>query len=612
MDDFSANSEPIQENQSADSAGKTDKLPAFTQPPQESGTQDGRPTLKRVRSRSNSLPAPTALNPKKKRFKLDRANANPTDQQIPLPADADRQELLERSSSEENHSSSCENVHRCQSPDCSDQEQENKTSAPTDRYSLAEDFMEPGIATPTIRETDKDESRLTPPLVDDTPASRATCETIAWQPDLSQDPDETVNYSKTEQTPMSWQPVFQQQAAAGSDAAEASNSTPLIPPLSPYQLQTLATNAKGGSPLQISKTRPLPLAEKQKQEHDTSAQKISRSKRRQRRQKFSLARMLCYLTIFLLVCLAVGWKEMVKLVQTGSNDSEITPSAKPNQPPAPNLLLPPKPVISPKIDTTLANSGWFAEKLPEGMLRLEREGEYLWQKDSSIMVYVPAGPFWSGSKKKKTLKKVVLSGYYIDKYELTNEQYLRFVQATGYSIVSPYFTTNNYNGMKQPVVGLNWYDANNYMRWAGKRLPTQSEWEKAARGGIMIPDWRQKRRPVTLVANPLPQRVFPWGDNAPGSGGNNSQSYANYDGDHERYRFPAPVGSFPLGVSPFACYDMAGNVWEWCADGDDSVHGKKHCCGGSWGSSIGRLFCFRYVLVNPNQRSNTIGVRFAY
>jgi sulfatase modifying factor 1 len=135
--------------------------------------------------------------------------------------------------------------------------------------------------------------------------------------------------------------------------------------------------------------------------------------------------------------------------------------------------------------------------------------------------------------------KVYLGAYYIDVYEVTNEMYKKFMDATGYK-APKFWDDPRYNDPKQPVVGVSWNDAKAYCEWAGKRLPTEAEWEKAARGGLV-------------------GKMFPWGD-AP------SHDYANYAGTvgNDLWEGSAPVGKFaPNG---YGIYDMAGNVFEWCAD----------------------------------------------
>ncbi|PYR47671.1 MAG: hypothetical protein DMF89_18160 [Acidobacteria bacterium] len=125
-----------------------------------------------------------------------------------------------------------------------------------------------------------------------------------------------------------------------------------------------------------------------------------------------------------------------------------------------------------------------------------------------------------------------LAAFYIDRYEVTNEQYAQFMTETRHR-EPKYWHRALLNGKQQPVVGVGWGDAMAYAKWAGKRLPTEEEWEKAARG--------------------TDGRVWPWGD-MPSSSFYNGKALANGGAVN--------VGSFPLGNSTYGVSDMAGNVWE--------------------------------------------------
>ncbi len=167
------------------------------------------------------------------------------------------------------------------------------------------------------------------------------------------------------------------------------------------------------------------------------------------------------------------------------------------------------------------------------------------------MVKVPQGSFLYGDDKTRV---VIDHDYWIDKYPVTNEKYQAFLSAGGYDnkqywsddgwewitkntiTVPEYWNDEKWNKPDYPVVGVSYYEAESYAAWVGKRLPTEQEWEKAARGE----DGRQ----------------YPWGE--------------EFDKNRcicsERSKLQtAPVTKHPNGVSPYGCYDMVGNVWEWCS-----------------------------------------------
>jgi len=166
-------------------------------------------------------------------------------------------------------------------------------------------------------------------------------------------------------------------------------------------------------------------------------------------------------------------------------------------------------------------------------------------KDGAEMLLIPAGEFQMGSNDISDAKvhTVYLDDFYIDKYEVTNAQYKKFMDATKYKAPS-YWNDSNYNAPNNPVVGVSWNDAKAYADWAGERIPTEAEWEKSARGGLV-------------------GKQYPWGDTL-------THDDANYTGTGGKdiWTYASPVGSFkPNG---YGLYDMAGNVWEWCADWYDS------------------------------------------
>jgi len=169
------------------------------------------------------------------------------------------------------------------------------------------------------------------------------------------------------------------------------------------------------------------------------------------------------------------------------------------------------------------------------------------------LIYVPAGEFPMGSvvgaSDEKPVHSVYLDAYYIDKYEVTNAQYLKCVVA-GACQAAAYATDNQLNQDQQPVVGVAWDDAKTYCQWAGARLPTEAEWENAARG--------------------TDGRIYPWGNVLDDSKLNFCDHNCEFDwkdaAADDGYERTAPVGSYPAGASPYGALDMAGNVWEWTAD----------------------------------------------
>lgn len=160
------------------------------------------------------------------------------------------------------------------------------------------------------------------------------------------------------------------------------------------------------------------------------------------------------------------------------------------------------------------------------------------RKDGSRMVLVPNGSFLEGPPPEAgpgaSPTRSALASFYIDRFEVTNEQFRRFVEATGYQAQGQWKRYATRGRERHPVIAVSWYDAEAYARWAGKRLPTEREWEKAARGG----DGRR----------------YPWGNPWDPTRLNCFESAA---GD------TTAVGTWPRGASPYGAEDMAGNAWEW-------------------------------------------------
>ena len=164
------------------------------------------------------------------------------------------------------------------------------------------------------------------------------------------------------------------------------------------------------------------------------------------------------------------------------------------------------------------------------------------------MALIPAGDFPMGSVKGSANAKssegpqrmVYLDAYHMDVYEVTTKDYAKFITATQPQAPKAWNQLNLATQGDRPVVGVTWNDATAYCQWVGKRLPTEAEWEKAARGT----DGRQ----------------YPWGNEVPTA--DRATLKKRWDG----YNTPTPVGSLEAGKSPYGVYDMAGNAMEWVSD----------------------------------------------
>lgn len=276
-------------------------------------------------------------------------------------------------------------------------------------------------------------------------------------------------------------------------------------------------------------------------------------------------------------------------------------------------------------------------------------------KDGAEMVLVPAGEFVMGTtleeierlsqdwpKMQRELfereypqHRLVLEAFYIDRYEVTNARFRQFVQATGYRTPAeregwgwvhsgrawekskgahwqaPYGPGSATADFAQhPVVQVTWADAKAYCAWAGKRLPTEAEWEKAARG--------------------TDGRSYPWGNQLVETRANFCDQRCNLAWKDETMddgsRHTSPVGSYEAGKSPYGAYDMAGNVWEWVADWFEATYYRSGVTRNLQGPSTGHLAVIRggswfnnLVLVrtshrnmeNPLYRFSNTGLRCA-
>ena len=174
--------------------------------------------------------------------------------------------------------------------------------------------------------------------------------------------------------------------------------------------------------------------------------------------------------------------------------------------------------------------------LPEGFV--EHAGRIWCLRDGAEEAFVPAGPFTMGSDRgaadEAPARSVDLSAFLVDRHEVTIWQFARFCRETGHSFPEQPRGAND----RHAVVNVTWSEAAAYAAWAGKTLPTEAQWEKAARG--------------------TDAREYPWGNESP-------------DEDEARVRNPAEdgttaVGAYPAGRSPYGVLDMLGNAWEWCSD----------------------------------------------
>jgi serine/threonine-protein kinase len=263
------------------------------------------------------------------------------------------------------------------------------------------------------------------------------------------------------------------------------------------------------------------------------------------------------------------------VVQNPTATLTLVPSATPTTTLTPTLLPThtPRPQATPTATQTLTPRPTATATPKAGATRVIGP-------DNAVMVYVPAGPFWMGStdpqvddalalcskyrsdcdrelfSNEQPPHQVSLDAYWIDQTEVTNTQYTQCVNAGGCTPPSDsnsytrdsYYDNPEYDAY--PVIFVSWDQANAYCEWAGKRLPTEAEWEKAARG--------------------TDRRTFSWGNAFDGSKVNFcdlncSLEWTDLDWD-DGYADTAPAGSYPSVASPYGVLDMAGNVWEWVAD----------------------------------------------
>ncbi|CAG0944097.1 partial Formylglycine-generating enzyme, partial [Anaerolineae bacterium] len=293
----------------------------------------------------------------------------------------------------------------------------------------------------------------------------------------------------------------------------------------------------------------------------------------------------------------------------------LAPTTTPVLPTA--TQVPPTPTAIPPTATTVRPTATIvpptATSVPSATPSLTAGTVQRRGKDNAEMVYVPSGEFGMGDP----AKSVSLNPFWMDKYEVTNELFQQFVNASGYKTDAEkqgwvfeflnakwqqtnglaWLTPNGANSsisakLKNPVVFVSWNDANAYCAWAGKRLPTEAEWEKSARG--------------------TDGRIYPWGNTWDGIKLNFCDTNCAFSwkdaSANDHYAESAPVGSFPQGASVYGANDLAGNVWEWTAEASGQL---KILRGGAWSIDQSYARTTNRFMAVPDYRERSVGFRCA-
>lgn len=238
-------------------------------------------------------------------------------------------------------------------------------------------------------------------------------------------------------------------------------------------------------------------------------------------------------------------------------------------------------------------------------------------RDGAPMIVIPAGSFpmgvptgdRDGGRDEYPRHNVFVDTFAIDTFEVTHGRYRIFVNATGHRVPNnPRTPTRSLwqadtitdSLTDRPVINVDWFDAEAYCTWAGKRLPTEAEWEKAAKG--------------------MSDQRFPWGNVEP------TAKHLNYNQRWIGEKTLMPVGSYEAGKSPYGVYDMAGNVWEWVNDWYDARYYEKSpeknprgpdtgtkrvIRGAGWQNETPTIRIFTRVASDPSVRNESTGFRCA-
>jgi eukaryotic-like serine/threonine-protein kinase len=328
--------------------------------------------------------------------------------------------------------------------------------------------------------------------------------------------------------------------------------------------------------------------------------------------------------LVVLIILGIGGTILGSLLISRNNKpADQTESARTTIPTSASPAL--TPLITPTVPTNTVATATLETKTP--IVIVTDTPEFKINIDSAELVFVPSGEFTMGMEPDPDPNKfwgaeapshrVSLESYYIYRTEVTNAMYQACVaakacpkpEANNSRTRENYFENPEYSNY--PVILISWVGAVSYCQWAEARLPTEAEWEKAARGGD--------------------ERYFPWG-NGPVAG-----DLANFCDQgcpaslkefslDDGYQDTAPVGNYPAGVSPYGALDMAGNVWEWVSDYFSEGYyqvsafenplgpgsgSRRVVRGGSWFNPGGGIRTVARASQRPNTALDTVGFRCA-